>query len=182
MDRETTPSYKLIAQATDGGGLFCRSDISLKMLDVNDNAPAFSSPHYLASVYENTAPKSLLTRLQASDPDEGKPACCSVPLPQIDDECRERQQRAVFQSLLINVSLSTGLNRTLVYTLVDSSDELFSIEPVSGMVILEKSLDRESQDSYRLRVQATDQAGQRGALFSQVGNRFRTPVALQCDH
>lgn len=87
--------------------------------------------------------------------------------------------------LLVNVSLSSGLNRTLVYTLVDSIEELFSIDPVSGMVTLEKSLDRESQDSYRLRVQATDQAGQRGALSSQVGglsNRFRTAVALQCDH
>lgn len=64
-------------------------------------------------------------------------------------------------------------------------DELFSIDPVSGMVILEKSLDRESQDSYRLRVQATDQAGQRGALSSQVSgsrNRFGTPVALQYNH
>lgn len=73
IDRETTPSYKLIAQATDGGGLFCRSDISLKVLDVNDNAPSFSTTHYLASVYENASPKALLTRLQASDPDEGKP-------------------------------------------------------------------------------------------------------------
>lgn len=96
MDRETTPSYKLIAQATDGGGLFCRSDISLKVLDVNDNAPTFSSPHYLASVYENAAPKALLTRLQASDRDEGEPARCSVPLPQTDDEARDGHRRAVF--------------------------------------------------------------------------------------
>lgn len=72
MDREMTPTYKLIAQATDGGGLFCRSDISLKVLDVNDNAPSFSSTYYLASVFENAAPKALLTRLQASDPDEGR--------------------------------------------------------------------------------------------------------------
>ncbi|XP_069366544.1 protocadherin Fat 3 [Paralichthys olivaceus] len=131
MDREMTPTYKLIAQATDGGGLFCRSDISLKLLDVNDNAPSFSSPHYLASVFENAAPKALLTRLQASDPDE-------------------------------------GLNRTVVYSLLDSVNGFFSIDPVSGMVILEKSLDRESRDSYRVRVQATDQAGQQGALSSQV--------------
>uniref|UniRef100_A0A8C2Z7U2 FAT atypical cadherin 3 n=1 Tax=Cyclopterus lumpus TaxID=8103 RepID=A0A8C2Z7U2_CYCLU len=122
MDREMTATYKLIAQATDGGGLFCRSDISLKVLDVNDNAPSFSSTHYLASVYENAAPKALLTRLQASDPDE-------------------------------------GLNRTVVYSLVDSVNGLFSIDPISGMVILEKSLDRESRDSYRVRVQATDQVG-----------------------
>lgn len=99
----------------------------------------------------------------------------------------ETDTKVLFSSLclLLNVSLSSGLNRTLVYTLADSVDELFSIDPVSGMVILEKSLDRESQDSYRLRVQATDQAGQRGALSSQVGgssNRFRTSVSLQYDH
>ncbi|XP_028323053.1 protocadherin Fat 3 [Gouania willdenowi] len=131
MDRETTGSYKLIAQATDGGGLFCRSDISLKVLDVNDNAPVFSSTYYLASAYENAAPKTLLTRLQASDPDE-------------------------------------GLNRTVFYSLLDSYDGVFSIDPSNGMVILEKFLDRESRDSYRLRVQATDRDGQQGALFSQV--------------
>ncbi|KAM3601137.1 uncharacterized protein V6R79_008280 [Siganus canaliculatus] len=131
MDREMTPSYKLIAQATDGGGLFCRSDISLKVLDVNDNAPSFSSTQYLASVYESAAPKALLTRLQASDPDE-------------------------------------GLNRTVVYSLVDSVNGFFSIDPISGIIILERPLDRESQDTYRLRVQATDQAGQQGALSSQV--------------
>uniref|UniRef100_A0A665TWY8 FAT atypical cadherin 3b n=1 Tax=Echeneis naucrates TaxID=173247 RepID=A0A665TWY8_ECHNA len=131
MDREMTSTYKLIAQATDGGGLFCRSDISLKVLDVNDNAPSFSSTHYLASVYENAAPKALLTRLQAIDPDE-------------------------------------GLNRTVVYSLMDSVNGIFSIDPISGMVTLEKSLDRESRDSYRLRVQAADQAGQQGALATQV--------------
>ncbi|XP_028277980.1 protocadherin Fat 3 [Parambassis ranga] len=131
MDREMTTTYKLIAQATDGGGLFCRSDISLKVLDVNDNTPSFSSPHYLASVFENAAPKALLTRLQASDPDD-------------------------------------GLNRTVVYSLVDSVNGFFSIDPVTGIVILEKTLDRESRDSYRVRVQATDRAGQQGALSSQV--------------
>lgn len=68
-----------------------------------------------------------------------------------------------------NVSNFPGLNRTVVYSLVDSINGVFSIDPVSGMVILEKSLDRESQDSYRLQVKATDQDGQQGALFSQVG-------------
>lgn len=72
LDREVASAYKLIAQATDAGGLFCRSDISLRVLDVNDNVPSFSAPYYLASVYENAAPKALLTRLQASDPDEGE--------------------------------------------------------------------------------------------------------------
>ncbi|XP_053703162.1 protocadherin Fat 3 isoform X3 [Synchiropus splendidus] len=134
MDRESTSSYKLIAQATDGGGLFCRADVSLRLLDVNDNAPTFSSSLYMASVLENAAPNTLLTRLQATDPDE-------------------------------------GLNRSVVYSLLESVDGMFSIDPVSGVVILEKPLDRESQDSYRIRVQAADRAGQEGALFSQVDLR-----------
>lgn len=52
---------------------------------------------------------------------------------------------------------------------MDSVDGTFSVDPVSGIVMLERILDRESRDSYRLRVQATDQAGQEGALSSQVG-------------
>lgn len=64
---------------------------------------------------------------------------------------------------------SAGLNRTVVYSLVDEVSGFFSIDPVSGMVILEKSLDRESRDSYNVRVQAADQAGQQGALSTQVG-------------
>lgn len=52
---------------------------------------------------------------------------------------------------------------------MDSVDGTFSVDPVSGIVMLERTLDRESRDSYRLRVQATDQAGQEGALSSQVG-------------
>lgn len=57
----------------------------------------------------------------------------------------------------------------MVYSLVDEVSGFFSIDPVSGMVILEKSLDRESRDSYNVRVQAADQAGQQGALSTQVG-------------
>ncbi|KAL0994956.1 hypothetical protein UPYG_G00129920 [Umbra pygmaea] len=131
MDREKTSSYKLIGQATDGGGLFCRSKVLVTVSDVNDNPPSFLQSQYLASVYENAAPKALLTRLQANDPDEGP-------------------------------------NSTVVYTMVESADGMFSIDPVSGVVVLEKTLDRETRDSYRIRVQASDRFGLDGALSSQV--------------
>ncbi|XP_070605725.1 protocadherin Fat 3 isoform X1 [Erythrolamprus reginae] len=71
LDREKTPVYHLIAQATDGGGKFCQSKLHLILEDVNDNPPLFSSDHYTACVYENTATKALLTRVQANDPDVG---------------------------------------------------------------------------------------------------------------
>ncbi|KAK3521773.1 hypothetical protein QTP70_018306, partial [Hemibagrus guttatus] len=131
IDRERTQNYNLIAQATDGGGLFCRSEIFLTVIDVNDNAPSFFFTEFLASVFENVAPKTQLTRLQAEDPDE-------------------------------------GLNRRIMYSLVDSADGVFSINSFSGVVILEKSLDREIQDSYRVRVQAADQTGAASSLSTQV--------------
>uniref|UniRef100_A0A673HL82 Protocadherin Fat 3-like n=1 Tax=Sinocyclocheilus rhinocerous TaxID=307959 RepID=A0A673HL82_9TELE len=131
LDRERTAGYKLIAQATDGGGLFCRSEISLTILDINDNAPSFAFTRFMASVYESAAPKALLTRLRANDPDE-------------------------------------GLNRKIVYSLVDSAGGMFSTDPSSGVVILEKPLDREVQDSYQIRIKATDRAGGDGSLSTEV--------------
>lgn len=71
LDREMTPTYWLVAQATDGGGRWCRADVRLAVTDVNDNPPIFTLSQYTASVYEDTSPKALLTRIQAIDPDEG---------------------------------------------------------------------------------------------------------------
>lgn len=81
LDRERVPAYSLIARATDGGGRFCQSDVHLILEDVNDNPPVFSSDHYNACVYENTATKALLTRVQAVDPDVGKSAALMGCLP-----------------------------------------------------------------------------------------------------
>ncbi|KAI4552983.1 hypothetical protein MJT46_016277 [Ovis ammon polii x Ovis aries] len=121
LDRERVPAYSLIARATDGGGRFCQSDVRLTLEDVNDNPPVFSSDHYNACVYENTATKALLTRVQAVDPD-------------------------------------VGVNRKVVYSLADSADGFFSVDSSSGIVVLERPLDREQQSSYTLRVRATDQS------------------------
>lgn len=71
LDREVTPDYRLVAQATDGGGHWCRAEVKLIVTDVNDNPPIFTLSQYTASVYEDTVPKALLTRIQAIDPDEG---------------------------------------------------------------------------------------------------------------
>uniref|UniRef100_A0A668AXH9 FAT atypical cadherin 3a n=1 Tax=Myripristis murdjan TaxID=586833 RepID=A0A668AXH9_9TELE len=122
LDREKTPTYRLIAQATDGGGRWCRAEVQLRVTDVNDNPPIFTLPQYTASVYEDTATKALLTRIQAIDPDEG---------------------------------------RKVVYSLVDSSGGFFSIDKSSGIVVLERVLDREIQPFYQITVRASDQGSPR---------------------
>lgn len=78
LDREVTPNYRLVAQATDGGGQWCRAEVNLIVTDVNDNPPIFTLPQYTTSVYENTVPKALLTRIQAIDPDEGNVTITSI--------------------------------------------------------------------------------------------------------
>ncbi|XP_068601351.1 protocadherin Fat 3a [Brachionichthys hirsutus] len=130
LDREVTPNYHLIAQATDGGGKWCRAEVQLTVTDVNDNPPIFTLPQYTASVYEDTVPKALLTRIQAIDPDEGP-------------------------------------GRAVIYSLADSAGASFSIDKSSGIVILEKILDREVQPTYQITVRASD-LGSPLPLFSLV--------------
>lgn len=71
LDREDQATYNLLVKATDGGGRFCQADIVLTLEDVNDNAPQFSADPYTITVFENTEPGTLLTRVQATDVDAG---------------------------------------------------------------------------------------------------------------
>ncbi|KAM8768033.1 protocadherin Fat 3a isoform 4-T4 [Acanthopagrus schlegelii] len=120
LDHEITPSYRLVAQATDGGGRGCRAEVQLTVTDVNDNPPIFTQSQYTASVYEDTATKALLTRIQAIDPDEAGPG------------------------------------RMVIYSLADSAGGSFSIDKSSGIVVLERILDREVQPAYQITVLASD--------------------------
>uniref|UniRef100_A0A8C3A881 FAT atypical cadherin 3a n=1 Tax=Cyclopterus lumpus TaxID=8103 RepID=A0A8C3A881_CYCLU len=109
--KHMTPYYRLVAQAIDGGGRWCRAELQLAVTDVNDNPPIFTLSQYTASVYEDTATKALLT---------------------------------------------PGPGRRVVYSLADSAQGSFSIDKSSGIVVLERILDREVQPAYQITVHASD--------------------------
>ncbi|XP_061690531.1 protocadherin Fat 2 [Syngnathoides biaculeatus] len=71
LDREVMSEYKMVARATDGGGLSCQADILVRVLDMNDNAPLFSSVHYRVSVYDNTTKGTPISAVYAHDIDAG---------------------------------------------------------------------------------------------------------------
>ncbi|XP_023791920.1 protocadherin gamma-C5-like [Cyanistes caeruleus] len=73
LDREEQPEVQLVLTAVDGGSP-ARSgtaQITVQVLDVNDNAPVFDHTTYKVKVPENTPVGAVLLRVNASDPDEG---------------------------------------------------------------------------------------------------------------
>lgn len=71
LDREQGDYYRLIVTAKDHGTPTLSSSVivMVNVLDENDNAPRFSLPFYKASVLENTAVKTKLLHIAATDPD-----------------------------------------------------------------------------------------------------------------
>lgn len=73
LDRESQSSYTLNVVATDKGSppLHASRVISLRVTDVNDNAPVFAETEYKASVPEAAAPGTPVVQVIANDADEG---------------------------------------------------------------------------------------------------------------
>ncbi|XP_029892562.1 protocadherin-8 isoform X1 [Aquila chrysaetos chrysaetos] len=73
LDRERQPSYTLELVAKDGGSP-ARSGtatVRVRVLDANDNSPAFARGSVTVELPEDAPPGSLLLDLDAADPDEG---------------------------------------------------------------------------------------------------------------
>ncbi|XP_016148051.1 protocadherin-23 [Sinocyclocheilus grahami] len=73
LNREATDTYLLTVTVTDRGTppLNSSTVISVKVLDINDNAPVFSSLEYHAQVTENSPLGTALIYVSAYDPDLG---------------------------------------------------------------------------------------------------------------
>uniref|UniRef100_A0A7M4DWA3 Protocadherin gamma-C3 n=1 Tax=Crocodylus porosus TaxID=8502 RepID=A0A7M4DWA3_CROPO len=125
LDREQSALQQLVLTAVDGGSP-ARSgtaQISIRVLDTNDNSPVFDRSTYTVSLLENAALGTLVVRLNASDPDEGSNG-----------------------EVLYSFSSYTP----------QKVRQLFSVDPHSGEVRVNGTLDYEEASSYEIYVQATD--------------------------
>lgn len=61
-----------------------------------------------------------------------------------------------------------GVNSDIAYSLLDSADGFFSIDEQTGVMSLERPLDRELQATYELRALASDQGSPRLSSVCQV--------------
>ena len=74
IDRESVSTYILTVMAEDSGlsPLSDRTEVEISIVDVNDNAPRFSSAHYHGTVHENAAAGTSILEVNAHDEDLGE--------------------------------------------------------------------------------------------------------------
>ncbi|XP_072001767.1 protocadherin gamma-C5-like isoform X4 [Engystomops pustulosus] len=73
LDREDIAEHKLILTAIDGGepARSGSTQITVLVLDINDNAPVFDQARYKISIPENIALNTTIIKVNATDLDEG---------------------------------------------------------------------------------------------------------------
>lgn len=89
LDRESQSLYTLNVVATDKGSppLHASRIISLRVTDVNDNAPTFAESEYKANVLEAAPPGTPVVQVSATDVDEAENSeirYSLMPMPQSD--------------------------------------------------------------------------------------------------
>uniref|UniRef100_A0ABM5GA00 Protocadherin gamma-C5-like isoform X31 n=1 Tax=Pogona vitticeps TaxID=103695 RepID=A0ABM5GA00_9SAUR len=125
LDREQQSEHQLILTAHDGGDpvLSGTAQLTIVVLDNNDNEPAFDSPVYKISLLENIPIGSLLFKLNATDPDAASNG---------------------------EIQYSFGIHTS------DSIQKLFGLDPHTGEIHVQGTVDFEESHFYELHVRARD--------------------------
>ena len=75
IDYEVIEEYDLVIMATDAGPaaerLVNTTNVTITILDRNDNPPIFSEPFYVTSIPEDSVPGDVVLNVNASDADSG---------------------------------------------------------------------------------------------------------------
>ena len=136
LDYERQGAYQLYAVVSDGGvpQLSSTALVVVVIIDENDNEPIWEKDTYTLSINENTTVGSNLLTVRATDSD-----------PVHFNELTEMYENT---------------NGLVTYS-IDSGDPLsqFSITPLTGMLRLVSSLNREEITNYTLLLNATDGGG-----------------------
>ena len=126
LDREYISEYHLILEATDHGRpkpQSTRLNLSIIILDENDNAPIFRQSNINASISEhvkmNHSDGYDILQVQADDFDQ-------------------------------------GVNGQIIYSILNIQQNLFQIDPNTGMIRAMTEFERQQQETYILQIEARD--------------------------
>jgi hypothetical protein len=136
LDREKVDSYEVTVVATDGGGLTSSANVSISVLDVNDNAPDFNPAVYFGTF--NASLSSPVATVFATDPDLGENGTVRY---QLATAVRSLDTNVSYDYLVTVTGHDLGTPQlsesvsVMVTNLSPCSLLEFSVEPVSGIVI-----------------------------------------------
>ncbi|KAM7399908.1 hypothetical protein PAMP_019144 [Pampus punctatissimus] len=167
LDRETTPNYRLVAQATDGGGRWCRAEVKLAVTDVNDNPPIFTLSQYTA-----TGPGRIVVYSLADSAGGSFSIDKSLGIVVLE-RILDREVQPSYQITLATVpedvgvgtevlrvyaaSKDIGTNAEITYSIRSGNEHgKFHIHPLTGAILVAQSLDYETCRDYFLTVEACD--------------------------
>ncbi|XP_016061109.1 PREDICTED: LOW QUALITY PROTEIN: protocadherin beta-6-like [Miniopterus natalensis] len=107
LDREQQPELRLTLTALDGGSppRSGTTDIHIRVLDINDNAPEFAQELYEVQVPENNSLGSLVITVSATDLDAGSFGEVSYALFQIDNLNQPFEINAITGEIRLRKSL-----------------------------------------------------------------------------
>ncbi|XP_060035621.1 protocadherin beta-5 [Erinaceus europaeus] len=151
LDREERAEYTIVITVSDLGSprLQSQHQVTVRVSDVNDNAPAFSQRAYTLRVRENNSPGLALGSVRAWDADEGANAQLSYSL--LPSPSAPASPSA---------SASTGRPQQ------PAPGALVSIDADSGQLFALRALDFEALQAFEFLVGATDRGSP--ALSSQA--------------
>ena len=132
FDREMQDFFSVTIIATDAGTPPLTGDVnvSITVLDINDNHPVFSQSNYSAVLLEDTAVGTEFLTINSTDID-------------IDE------------------------NANVVYEIIDTFNDTFAIDNITGVISLAGSLDYEEVQYYELNITAMDEGE---SSFTQLSN------------
>ena len=161
IDYEDIDYYELTIQAQDSGDVGIRLssyvNVSIFVLDVNDNVPVFSEPQYTAHVFEDASPYTSVITVNVTDEDSDENQKISYSLNFNGDT--EAENNFVIDSEVGVVSLSSSValdfeNRTS-YTIAIIATDNGTI-PLSSTVTLTVLIE-DANDNYPIFMQASYQ-------------------------
>ncbi|XP_043837809.1 protocadherin gamma-A10 isoform X21 [Dromiciops gliroides] len=119
LDREEQAEHQLLLVATDGGdpARTGETQIRIRVLDVNDNAPVFLRSLYEVSVPEDVQLGTMVVKVQATDRDEGSNAKITYSLIKLSEA----------SSLLFHIGSTSG-ELTVVGNLDFEASQLHELE------------------------------------------------------
>lgn len=134
IDRETTPFYNLEVMAVDTGDLNSTIELTVTVLDINDNWPQFEPP----TIDDNNNNQ------------------------QSGFEFKIAENEAQWQLRLNASDLDAGQNGSVLFYLDSSLNPIdtmqkFRIDPITGLVELISPLDYETKTQHRVAVTCIDQ-------------------------